>query len=96
MPTFIDKLKSKWNEGKFVCVGLDTDFSKIPQFLKDKWNLKFNIWKDNQIGLLVESYPIFYKLVSDIIIPEMRYKLPKLNLKFSTKFYSYVYLIIEF
>lgn len=37
MPTFIDKLKAKWNEGKFVCVGLDTEFSKIPQSLKDKW-----------------------------------------------------------
>jgi orotidine-5'-phosphate decarboxylase len=37
MPTFIDKLKARWKEGKFVCVGLDTDFSKIPQFLKNKW-----------------------------------------------------------
>lgn len=36
MPTFIDKLKAKWNEGKFVCVGIDTDFSKIPQSIKDK------------------------------------------------------------
>lgn len=34
--SFIEKLKLKWNEGKFVCVGLDTDFSKIPQFLRDK------------------------------------------------------------
>ncbi|MEK7616453.1 MAG: orotidine-5'-phosphate decarboxylase [Patescibacteria group bacterium] len=23
MPTFLDKLKAKWDEGKFVCVGLD-------------------------------------------------------------------------
>lgn len=23
MPNFLDKLKAKWNEGKFVCVGLD-------------------------------------------------------------------------
>lgn len=37
MPSFIDKLKAKWNEGKFVCVGLDADYSKIPQSLKDKW-----------------------------------------------------------
>lgn len=36
MPTFIDKLKNKWNEGKFVCVGLDTDFSKIPESVKEK------------------------------------------------------------
>jgi len=36
MPTFIDKLKAKWNEGKFVCVGLDADYEKIPPFLKQK------------------------------------------------------------
>src|SRR3989339_270576 len=27
MPTFLDKLTAKWNEGKFVCIGLDnSDF----------------------------------------------------------------------
>lgn len=31
---FLDKLKNKWNEGKFVCVGLDSDFSKIPPSFK--------------------------------------------------------------
>lgn len=34
--SFIEKLKTKWNEGKFVCVGLDTDFEKIPAHLKSK------------------------------------------------------------
>lgn len=34
MPSFIDKLKQKWNEGKFVCVGLDTDYDKLPQSVK--------------------------------------------------------------
>ena len=34
--SFIDKLKNKWNEGKFVCVGLDSDYEKIHQFFKDK------------------------------------------------------------
>lgn len=34
MPTFIDKLKAKWNEGKFVCVGLDSDYSKLPSSVK--------------------------------------------------------------
>ena len=32
--SFIDKLKAKWNEGKFVCVGLDSDFEKIPDSVK--------------------------------------------------------------
>lgn len=32
--SFIDKLKAKWDEGKFVCVGLDTDFEKLPDTIK--------------------------------------------------------------
>lgn len=35
--TFITKLKSKWNDGKFVCVGLDSDYSKIPQSVKNNY-----------------------------------------------------------
>ncbi len=29
--SFLAKLKAKWDEDKFVCVGLDTDFSKLPE-----------------------------------------------------------------
>ena len=32
---FVVKLEKLWQEGNFVCVGLDSDFSKIPQPLKD-------------------------------------------------------------
>src|SRR3989338_6061612 len=32
--SFIDKLKQKWNEGKFVCVGLDSDYDKLPPSVK--------------------------------------------------------------
>lgn len=32
--TFLDKLTAKWKEKKFVCVGLDSDFSKIPDTFK--------------------------------------------------------------
>lgn len=35
MPSsFIDKLKQKWNEGKFVCVGLDSDYAQLPLSIK--------------------------------------------------------------
>lgn len=34
--SFIDKIKNKWNEGKFVCVGLDTDYSKLPESIKNQ------------------------------------------------------------
>lgn len=33
--SFLSKLKAKWDEGKFVCVGLDTDFSKLPESVKN-------------------------------------------------------------
>lgn len=32
---FVVKLEQLWQRGNFVCVGLDSDFSKIPQSLKD-------------------------------------------------------------
>ncbi len=40
----IEKLRKKNNEGKFVCVGLDTDIEKIPQHLRKSKNpiLEFN------------------------------------------------------
>jgi orotidine-5'-phosphate decarboxylase len=34
MATFIEKLQAKWDEGKFVCVGLDSDATKIPESVK--------------------------------------------------------------
>lgn len=39
MNIFLTKLKHKWNEGKFLCVGLDSDTSKIPSGLSQ---LDFN------------------------------------------------------
>ena len=33
--SFIEKLKNKWNEGKFVCVGLDGDYNLLPKSVKD-------------------------------------------------------------
>lgn len=33
-PTFIDQIQAKWDQGKFVCVGLDPDWAKMPQDVK--------------------------------------------------------------
>lgn len=40
----IDKLKKRFDSGMHICVGLDTDINKIPEFLRDKENpiLEFN------------------------------------------------------
>lgn len=40
MPTFLNKLKAKWEEGKFVCVGLDSsDFSLIQKVVDQTHDL---------------------------------------------------------
>ena len=43
--SFIEKLQAKWDEGKFVCVGLDTDQGRLPRFwdasFKDKSSIQF-------------------------------------------------------
>ncbi len=36
MTTALDKLKAKWAEGKFVCVGLDSDISKLPDHIANR------------------------------------------------------------
>lgn len=37
---FREMLEAKWAEGKFVCVGLDSELGKIPQCVKDAWSTK--------------------------------------------------------
>ena len=34
---FMEMLKRKWQEGKFVCVGLDSDHDKIPECIKNAY-----------------------------------------------------------
>ncbi|MFA4937420.1 MAG: orotidine-5'-phosphate decarboxylase [Patescibacteria group bacterium] len=34
MQSFKEQLRRKWNERKFLCIGLDTEFNKIPQFMQ--------------------------------------------------------------
>lgn len=43
--TALEKLENKNNEGKFICVGLDTDIEKIPVHLKKSQN---NIFEFNK------------------------------------------------
>ncbi len=35
MRNFLFLLRKLWSQGKFVCVGLDTDYNKIPQHLRE-------------------------------------------------------------
>lgn len=45
---FINKLKTKWDQSKFVCVGLDADFSRIPSFLKENLTVSEAIFNFNK------------------------------------------------
>jgi orotidine-5'-phosphate decarboxylase len=36
MTTFVEKIQKHWNEGKFLCVGLDTDTAKLPDVIKQR------------------------------------------------------------
>jgi orotidine-5'-phosphate decarboxylase len=52
MSSFMNLLNQKWKEGKFVCVGLDSDYSKLPESVKDKWKDKKT---DQGVDLSIEA-----------------------------------------
>ena len=57
------KLREKWKKGLFLCVGLDTDPEKIPQFLKSKGDIfeamfSFNKEIIDATGEIVLGYKI--------------------------------------
>lgn len=59
--TFMESVETKWNEGKFVCVGLDSQLSKIPDFLKEGRSVEEAIFEFNKAIIdatygLVASY----------------------------------------
>ena len=55
-----EKIISKNNEGKFICVGLDTDINKIPTFLRNETD---GVFKFNQsIIEATKDYAAAYKI----------------------------------
>ncbi|TSC66765.1 MAG: Orotidine 5'-phosphate decarboxylase [Microgenomates group bacterium Gr01-1014_80] len=48
MNSFIKKLENRWQQKKYVCVGLDSDFSKIPQSIKKSNSIKDVLFKFNK------------------------------------------------
>jgi orotidine-5'-phosphate decarboxylase len=47
MGNFIDLLKARWSDGHFLCVGLDTDYAKLPEEFR-KYSIADAIFKFNQ------------------------------------------------
>lgn len=45
---FVVGLENRWQQGNFVCVGLDSDFAQIPQALKDSTSVEDVITGFNQ------------------------------------------------
>src|SRR3990167_7067008 len=62
-PSFRDQLQHQWNQGKFLCVGLDPDYSKIPQFLKDRYSERGDVLEEfvNSIVDATADIAGFYK-----------------------------------
>lgn len=59
---FIQMLRAKWAEGKFLCVGLDSEYDKIPKQFKDNFPdyiqqvIEFNKWIIGQTREIVCAY----------------------------------------
>lgn len=58
---FLEKLKNKWSQGKFICVGLDPDYLRIPESFKENSSVEdtifnFNKYIVDQTADLVSSY----------------------------------------
>jgi orotidine-5'-phosphate decarboxylase len=45
---FVEMLENKWNEGKFVCVGLDSDYAKLPETIRAYWDIGNAIFEFNK------------------------------------------------
>ncbi len=41
---FFDLLKNRWDQDFFVCVGLDIEYDKIPQHIRDRHTMKEEPW----------------------------------------------------
>lgn len=60
--TFMESIERKWNEGKFVCVGLDSQFDKIPDFLKEGKSREDAIFEFNKAIIdATQDLPAVYK-----------------------------------
>lgn len=62
---FTELLKAKWDENKFVCIGLDSDYEKIPQVVKEKTLVDEAIFLFNK-GIIDATYDLVcaYKINS--------------------------------
>lgn len=51
---FMSLLRAQWEQGKFVCVGLDSDYDKIPAHLKVGRTIRHTIFEFNQ-GIILAT-----------------------------------------
>ena len=58
---FMDRLREKWAEGKFVCVGLDTDWSKVPAEYKKLGRKEGTFQYNKQIADAVHGFVAAFK-----------------------------------
>ena len=47
--TFLQKLEARWQEGHFVCVGLDVDYEQLPAIVKEQRTIEEAIFIFNRV-----------------------------------------------
>lgn len=45
---FLQRLEQRWERGNFVCIGLDSDYSQIPQIFREGYSIDDAIFRFNQ------------------------------------------------
>ena len=71
---FIEKLKRKWNEDKFVCIGLDPVLDRLPEITKDNF-FQFNkaiIDKTHDLVACYKPNSAFYEAKGAMGIDELK------------------------
>ncbi len=82
---FIQKLKKKWNEGKFVCIGLDPVLDKLPEITKGNF-FEFNKAIIDETHDLVACYKpnaAFYEAKGAVGIGELQQTCEYISQKYS-------------
>lgn len=91
---FIKKLRNKWKEGKFVCVGLDSEYEKIPPHIKGKDKIfEFNkaiIDSTHDLVLAYKPNSAFYEALGTVGIEQL-----KKTFDYLTKKYADIPIILD-
>lgn len=65
--SFLEMLGNKWEEGKFVCVGLDSDYERIPETMKERLMRKYRWGIENKKQIMYEFNIAIIEATADLV-----------------------------